>query len=97
MELKDFVGKIVISPTSNKRLVLYQIKAPEISAWTEKPEAHGHHTCYCWKTINGDPISTGCLIFEDKSLTEPFKAAYEAYCKTEAAYWEEYEYWMRRS
>ena len=96
MELKDFIGKVVISTTSKTRYVLKEITAPEISVITEKPNEHGYHPCYCWETINGDPISNGYLMFEDESLTEPFKAAYEAYSRTEDARWERYGYYMRR-
>ncbi len=96
MELKDFIGKIVISPTTKKRYVLYEITAPKIKAWTEKPEPNGHYCCYCWETINGDPISNGYLVFEDESLTEPFKIAFDAYCRTEDARWEDYGYWLHK-
>ena len=97
MELKDFIGKVVISVKSGRRFELSSITAPEIEARTEKPDRFGHHACYCWETINGDPISNGILVFEDESLTEPFKKAYDAYCRTEDAYWENYGYWMRKS
>ena len=95
MELKDFIGKIVIA-TDNKRYVLTDITAPEICVRTEKPESGGYYSHYCWETINGDPISEGYLRFEDASLTEPFKAAYNAYSHTEDARWELYGYYMRR-
>jgi hypothetical protein len=97
MELKDFIGKIVISTETKRRFVLHEITAPQIKVWTEKPDSHGHYSCYCWETINGDPFSNGYLVFEDPSLTEPFKAAFHAYCRTEDAYWEEYGYWLRKS
>ena len=96
MELKDFIGKVVISTTSNVRYVLTEITAPEIAVRTEKPNDRGGYSCYCWETINGDPISRGCLKFEDESLTGPFKAAYSTYCRTQDAYWETYGYYMRR-
>ena len=96
MQIKDFIGKVVISTESKERYVLTEIKAPEIAVRTEKPNEHGYCSCYCWETINGDPISNGDLVFEDSSLTEPFKAAYRAYCSTENAYWENYGYYMRR-
>ena len=95
MELKDFIGKVVISSYSKTRYVLTEITAPEISVRTEKPNERGYYSHYCWETINGDPISKGDLVFEDLSLTEPFKAAYNAYCRTEDAYWENYGYYMR--
>ena len=94
MELKDFIGKVVIRASDNRRLFITAITAPKIEAQTVEPDAHGHHTCYGWKTVNGDPFSNGYLLFEDACLLEPFKKAYIAYCRTEAAYWEEYGYWM---
>lgn len=97
MELKDFIGKTVIRTWNNKRFFITEITAPQISAQTVEPDEHGHYTCYCWETINGDPFTNGYLTFEDPSLTEPFKKAYDAYCSTEDAYWENYGYWMRKS
>ena len=97
MELKDFIGKIVIRATDKKRLFITEITAPKIVAQTIEKDVYGHYTCYSWETINGDPITNGYLIFEDKSLTEPFKKAYDAYCRTEDAYWENYGYYMRKS
>ena len=97
MELKDFIGKIVIRASDKKRLFITEITAPKIQAQTVEKDSFGHHTCYGWETINGDPTTNGYLIFEDESLTEPFKKAYDAYCRTEDAYWENYGYWMRKS
>ena len=97
MELKNFIGKIVIRASDKKRLYITEITAPEIKAQTVEKGVYGHHTCYSWETINGDPITNGYLIFEDESLTEPFKKAYDAYCRTEDAYWENYGYYMRKS
>ena len=97
MELKDFIGKTVIRVSDKKRLFITKITSPEIEAQTVEKGVYGQHTCYCWETINGDPITNGYLLFEDQSLTEPFKKAYDAYCRTEDAYWEEYGYWMRKS
>ena len=97
MELKDFIGKIVIRASDKKRLFITEITAPEIEAQTVEKDSYGHYTCYCWETINGDPITNGYLVFEDESLTEPFKKAYDAYCRTEDAYWENYGYYMRKS
>ena len=96
MELKDFIGKVVIGAESKKRYVLRRITAPCIEVTTVEKDARGKCASYCWPTINGDPISTGVLLFEDASLTEPFKEAYEAYSRTKDAYWENYGYWMRR-
>ncbi len=96
MELKDFIGKIVISSKSKTKYVLTKITAPEIVARCEKLNEYGCYSHYCWETINGDPISNGYLVFEDRSLTEPFKATYSAHCHTEKARLENYGYYMRK-
>ena len=97
MQLKDFIGKTVISAATNRRFVLTEITAPYIRVWTEKPDRDGHYTCYSWEVHSQDPISEGKLVFEDASLTQPFIEAYEAYARTEDAYWENYGYWMYKS
>ena len=96
MELRDFLGKVVVNTESKRRYVLRQITAPCIMAATVEKDARGNCASYCWATINGDPISNGILIFEDASLTEPFIDAYNAYSHTQAAYFEEISYWMRK-
>ena len=96
MELKDFIGKVVVSTETKERYVLKAITAAEIAVRTEQPNEHGLYPCYGWRTINGDPISSGYLRFEDESLTEPFQVAYSTYCRTQDAYWETYGYYMRR-
>ena len=96
MELNKFIGKVVISTASKRRYVLCRITAPYFVVTVEQGDAQGHCASYRWDTVNGDPISTGALVFEDAALTEPFKAAYDAHSHTEEAYWENYEYWMRR-
>ena len=96
MELKSFVGKVVISAEPKRRYVIRRITAFSIEGSAVEKDARGYHASYCWSTINGDPISNGVLTFEDTALTEPFKKAYEAYSHTEDAYWENVGYWMRR-
>lgn len=96
MKLTDFIGKIVIEPKTKRRYMLYEITAPCIKVVTEKPDAQGYHARYSWKTINGDPISNGVLVFENPTLVEPFKVAYKEHCCSRDGYWEEYGYWMRR-
>ena len=95
MEIKEFIGKVVINPDTKSRYLIRKITSPYIAVETEKPQGNGHRQRYIYNTINGDPISNGTLMFEDKTLTEPFKAAYTSYCQSKAAYWEEYGYWMR--
>ena len=96
MELKDFIGKVVISTVSKRRFVLTKITSPEIRARAEKPNSHGTYDNYSWETINGDPFKNGHLVFEDESLNEAFKKVYNEYCHSQDAYYEEVGYWMRK-
>lgn len=90
--MKNFYGAVLIDPRTKKRFLLREVTSPAIYVTDEQT---GHR--YYLRTINGDPISNGRLFFEDPELTEQFKAAYAAYCRSEDAYWEEYGYWMRRA
>ena len=94
MELKDFIGKVVIQTETGKRYVLKEITSPYITVKDENNPNSG--TSIIYDTINGDPIKRGILVFEDPNLAEPFKLVYEAYCRTKDAYYEEIGYWMRR-
>ena len=96
MELKNFIGKTVISTNSNKRYMISKINSPYIAVLDETPDARGNRACYHFTTINGDPFSRGTLIFEDSSLKAPFIAAYDAYCRTQTARYEEMHYWSRK-
>ena len=96
MEIKDFKGKVVIGRNSRRRYILYAITSPYIEAVAETPNESGVYTHYRWNTINGDPISNGTLIFEDEALKQPFIDAYNAFCHSSDAYWENYGYWMRK-
>ena len=94
MEIKDFIGKVVIVPKTKKRYVLKEITSPYIAVQEENNVNSGISIIY--DTINGDPFEKGILIFEDTTLAELFKAVYDAYCRTKNAYYEEIGYWMRR-
>lgn len=96
MELSKFIGKVVFSPHTRERFLIDEITAPEICVATVELGPYGQPRHYAFETINGDPFSRGTLVFEDASLFEPFKVAYEAYCRTEDAYWETYGYYMRK-
>ncbi len=96
VELHAFVGQVVISSATHRRFLFNKITAPEICVVTEVPGTSGYPEHYVFSTINGDPISTGVLVFENRALTEPFKEAFEAYGHTQDAYWENYGYWMRK-
>ena len=97
MELNDFIDKVVICAATKQRFAIKRITSPCIEVTAIEKDARGYRASYSWPTINGDPISTGALIFEDASLTELFKAAYSAHCHTRDAYYEEIGYWLRRS
>lgn len=94
MQLKDFIGKPLIS-AGGQRLLLTRITAPYLQVVTDRP-TNGHHTFYRYDTINGDPISKGVWVFEDPTLKAPFLRAYNAHCRSQAGYCEEIGYWMRK-
>ena len=96
MEIKEFIGKIVINAKTKERYILSKVTSPYIEVKTEKLNEYGGRSCYRFETINGDPFARGVLIFEDVTLAEYFKKAYEEYSRSEDAYWEEYGYWMRK-
>ncbi len=96
MELSQFIGKTVIHANTKQRFILSEITAPRIFVTTERADQSGYRQQYSFPTINGDPISTGALVFEDPSLKTPFLAAYDAHCRSETGWMEEYGYWMRR-
>ena len=96
MDIKDFIGKVVISPETGARYVLREITSPYIGVESVSPDKNGHLRRYVYNTINGDPISNGSLDFEDKSLKEAFLKTYGEYCHSRDAYYEEYGYWMRK-
>ena len=94
MELKDFIGKVVIGTKTNTRYILTKIHAAYISVETEKLNEYGTRSGYLFKTEHGDPFSRGVLSFEDESLTEPFKQAYQEYCRSEDGRAEAYWHWL---
>jgi hypothetical protein len=95
MVLKDFLGKVVIGAETNTRYVLTKIHAAYITVGTEKLNVYGTRTSYLFKTDNEDPFTSGALRFEDASLTELFKKAYQEYCRSEYGRAEAYLYWVR--
>lgn len=97
MELKDFIGTVVIHAQTGERYRLHEITAPYIEVVTEKPGSSGYRAHYVYEVINEDPISDGKLVFEDPTLTPLFRKRYEAYCRTEDARWENYAYWMHKA
>lgn len=93
MELKEFIGKTVINTKSQERYTLREITSPYLEVVSQTPNKNGCYPSYRLETINGDPITEGILVFEDASLTEAFRIAYDAYCHTQEAYYEEIGYW----
>lgn len=96
MELKNFIGEVVINTATKMRFRLREITAPKIHVITEQLDGQRHFSYYAFPTINGDPISNGVLVFEKAGLKEPFLAAYDAHCRSEDGRMEEYGYWMRK-
>ena len=96
MEIKEFIGKIVINAKTKERYILSKVTSPYIEVKTVKLNEYGCPSCYRFETINGDPFTNDVLVFEESALTEPFKKAYDEYSRSEDAYWEEYGYWMRK-
>lgn len=94
MELRSFIGKTVTEPATKQRYRLSEITSPTISAVRLGGTYDGF--TFVFRTINGDPFSNGVLAFEETGLTKLFIEAYEAYSRTQDAFWEEYGYWMRR-
>jgi len=96
MELNMFIGKTVLCAETKERCRIHRITAPYMDVVTEKPNSSGYPTHYRFACDNNDPVSSGELVFEDKSLTEPFQKAYAAYCGSQDGAYEEYGYWMRK-
>ncbi len=94
MELKDFIGKVVVSTKTKTRYILTKIHAAYITVETEKLNEHGTRSSYLFKTENEDTFTSGALRFEDASLTEVFKKVYKEYCRSEDGRAEAYWHWM---
>ncbi len=98
MELKDFIGKVVLSSDSKERYFIEEISAVYIQVVSEKLNSIGYPSHYQYKTgtlKNDNAIATGKLIFEDSSLTKPFIDMYEKYTSSEAGRTDAWLYWMQ--
>lgn len=93
MELREFLGKVVINNKTGERFRLDRITSPEIIVETEKPNSRGYLSHYAYER---NPIADGYLVFEDSALKEPFCEAYESYCRSEEGRWEAYGYWLMK-
>ena len=94
MELKNFIGKVVISAKTKTRYLLTKVHAAYITVGTETLNAYGTRNSYLYKTENGDPFTNGALYFEDAALTELFKKCYSEYCCSDDGRTEAYGYWL---
>lgn len=97
MEIKDFIGKEVMSTNSKQHYIIEKIDGTFISAKATKPSENGTYAHYRWMTGTApydNAIARGTLVFEDVILTEPFKETYEDYRHTEGR-WDSYLYNMR--
>lgn len=98
MNIKEFVGKEVVSKESGKRYILVKIDGAGISARENRPNQYGNYATYCWKTGTApcdNAIAKGTLIFVDQSLKELFCEAYEIYQHTEGKY-DQYLYYSMK-
>lgn len=99
MELKDFIGKVVISEKTKVHYVIEKIDGAFIAVRTAKQSEKGTYSHYRWMTGTApydNAIAKGTVVFEDETLKQPFIDAYEAYRNTEDARWSNYDYWMRK-
>ena len=96
MLIQDFIGKIVIRKCDGSRYRIYEITSPTIEVTAVKPNENGYCYHLRYHTINGDPFSTGDLVFENESLLSPFLSAYNAHCLSDVGRMEEYGFWLRR-
>ena len=54
MDINQFIGKIVISTSTNKRYRLHRIISPYIDVESEEPESNGYLSHYRFNCINGN-------------------------------------------
>ena len=97
MKINEFVGKAVYSPSLRERLVIDSIDGVYIEVRTEKQNqygTHGHYRYFTGTVPSDNAIENGELIFEDRSLFEPFKAAFADYCRNKGKH-DQYLYYSR--
>ena len=98
MELKDFLGKVVIHAQTKRRYALDAVDGAFISVREEKASANGTYAHYRWRTgtlPDDHAIANGTLVFEDVALTQPFLRAYRSYCNG-AGKLDGYDYYMSK-
>jgi hypothetical protein len=89
MEIKDFIGKEVMSTNSKQHYIIEKIDGTFISARATKPSENGTYAHYRWMTGTApydNAIVAGELVFIDETLFEPFKEIYEEYRMTDGRY-----------
>ncbi len=99
MVLQDFIGKVVMKAHNHERFVISELDGAGISIRSEKPGSHGCFSYYFYETGTAsynEAVSNGYLLFEDSTLTEPFKRIYNKYCCSEDGRWDRYIYWMNK-
>ena len=94
MNKRDYIGKVVLSASTQQRFILTEIHATYISVGSEELNRYGTRSYYMFKTENGDPFTSGDLCFEDATLTERFQTEYKDYCRSEEGRSEAWMHWM---
>jgi hypothetical protein len=98
MNIKEFIGKEVISRELRKKYVITEIDGVAIVTREEKPNQYGTYATYSWKTGTApydNAIANGTLDFVDQTLKEPFREAYETYLHTDGRYDQYFYYSMK--
>ena len=54
MELKEFIGKVVICRKTNRKYTIREITAPEFVVQDINKNAYGTYSTYCYENQNGD-------------------------------------------
>ena len=98
MELKDFIGKTVISSETHYKYIIDQIDGVAFNVHEAKPNDSGYHSHYSFMVGTGpddNPIARGTLVFEDESLKEPCLEAFYSSINNQGRY-DQYSYYMSK-
>lgn len=98
MKLSDYIGKVVIDTTTNKRYVINKVDGVFIGVKDEKPNDSGLYSSLRYQTgtaPNDNAVANGRLRFVEEGLNELFINAYYEYCCNEGKY-DQYLYYCSK-
>jgi glutaredoxin len=75
MELKQFIGKVVISISTNKRYRLHRITSPYIDVESKQPNSSGYHSHYRFNSCESSVRTEKVLESVVDELRHAFKIA----------------------